>query len=125
MADATITVPDRLIEDIVRGEIVANLPVRLGKRDFVPIAVERELAVVVDRNTTATPKKMTVLPAKLSAPIRQGAVVGHIAVALNGKECGQVNLVAAGAVPRSGFWRTMGTVIAETVMSLFKRGGGG
>ncbi|MGE5549961.1 MAG: D-alanyl-D-alanine carboxypeptidase family protein [Bacteroidota bacterium] len=104
------------------GEVVANLPVTLGKRNQVPVVVERELAAVVDRTVTASPKTAITLPAKVTAPIKQGMVLGRVVVTIEGKECGRTNLIAASSVPRSGFFSALGKVLAETIKSLFKRG---
>ena len=104
------------------GEVVANLPVTLGKRAQVPVVVANELAAVVDRNVTASPKTAVTLPTKLTAPIKQGMVLGRVVVTIDGKECGRTNLIAGASVPRSGFFTALGKVIAETIKSLFKRG---
>lgn len=104
------------------GEIIANLPVQLGKRDRVPVIVAGELSVVVDREVTEAPKKIITLPARVSAPIKKGAVLGRVSVAIAGKECGRVNLAAANDVPRCGFFAALGRVLRETIAGLFKRG---
>ncbi|MGE5549111.1 MAG: D-alanyl-D-alanine carboxypeptidase family protein [Bacteroidota bacterium] len=105
------------------GEVVARLPVRLGRQDTVPVRIANELAVVVGRDVTAAPKKAVILPLKLTAPVKEGRVLGRVIVTIDGKECGRADLVAAATVLRSGFWQTFGKIVAETVMSFFKRGG--
>lgn len=104
------------------GEVVANLPVSLGQRAQVPVVVAEELSAVVDRQVVSVPKKAINLPARVTAPIKQGAVLGRVVVSIDGKECGRVNLIAASTVARSGFWRTLGKVLGEAIASLFKRG---
>ena len=104
------------------GEVVAHLPVSLGQRDQVPVAVARELSIVVDRETTQEPAKAFYLPRKVTAPITQGKVLGKIVISLGKKEYARVDLIAAATVPRCGFWKTFGKVFVETFASLFKRG---
>lgn len=105
-----------------QGETVANIPVNLGESRFVPAVVASDLSLIVERDSTAIPKKDITLPAKVTAPVKKGTILGQVVVTLDGEERGRANLVAGADVVRSGFLKTLGRVLAEIWLSLFRRG---
>lgn len=104
------------------GEVVANLPVSLGERRQVPVVVANELAAVTARDVVAIPKKAVSLPSRITAPVKQGAILGKVIVTIDGKECGRVNLVAGATVRRTGLFKTLGRVLGEAIAAIFRRG---
>lgn len=104
------------------GEILGQVKVALGRQSHVPVAVARELAVVMERDATETPKKAVILPLKVNAPVRKGTVLGRIVLSLKGSECGRVNLIAAENVERSGFFETFFKVLGQAIGGFFRKG---
>ena len=104
------------------GEVVADLPVVLGRKDHVPVVVAEELSVIVERGTAVVPKKRLLLPARVTAPVKRGAVLGQAIAMVDGRECGRAALVAGCSVPRSGFFQTFLKILGGAFQSLFKRG---
>ncbi|MBP2017591.1 D-alanyl-D-alanine carboxypeptidase (penicillin-binding protein 5/6) [Symbiobacterium terraclitae] len=83
------------------GEVLVHLPVRGGKRRAVPVAFERDLAVVLPRTAAEAPPMEVDLAIPLRAPVRAGQQLGRVRVETPGSSASerQVELVAAREVP--------------------------
>ncbi len=90
------------------GEIIGQ-PVRVvrGLTDRVPATVAQDFGVAVRKGQEKKVKTQVTLPANVVAPLARGAKLGEMAVTLDGKEIARVPLVAAEAVPRANFFRSL------------------
>ena len=90
----------------VRGE----LPVTGGTREGVPLALDGDLTLLVNKGDEQNIQLTPELPEALSAPVEAGQQVGHVAVSVDGREVARIPVVAAEGVAakRAGLGRIFG-----------------
>ena len=79
------------------------LPVEMGREGCVPLRYEGEAWALAPKGSAAAEYALA-LPELLAAPIREGQRVGTLTVRLAGETLAEVPILAAGEVPRIGFW---------------------
>lgn len=94
---------------LARGGETIGQPVRVvrGLSDRVPATVATDFGVAVRKGQEKKVKTQVTLPANVAAPLEKGQKVGEMVVTLDGKEIARVPLVAASAVPRANFFRSL------------------
>ena len=80
-----------------------ELPVEMGKQGSVPLRCEGEAWALAPKGSAAAEYALS-LPELLSAPVREGQQVGTLTVRLGGETVAEIPILAAGEVPRIGFW---------------------
>lgn len=93
----------------VRGE----LPVVAGERDGVPLSLDENLTLLIEKGEesgiTLTPR----LPDSVRAPVRAGQRVGSVDVIKDGRVVGQVAVAAAETVNAQSYWDGLRRVLAH------------
>ncbi|MEW6541298.1 MAG: D-alanyl-D-alanine carboxypeptidase family protein [Bacillota bacterium] len=85
------------------GELIKTLPVDKGVHTAVDLIVPHEVCAVVSRGEKEGVDFRVELPARLTAPLRQGEALGAYVVLQNGREVLRVGLVPAKDVPEASF----------------------
>ena len=92
---------------IMHGETAESrkpeLPVEMGKQGSVPLRCEGDAWALAPKGSAAAEYALS-LPELLSAPVREGQQVGTLTVRLGGETVAEIPVLAAGEVPRIGFW---------------------
>ncbi len=96
------------------AEALPELPVELGRTDLAALVVEGAETAVVPKSS-AEPDYRLELPEKLAAPVRAGERVGTLTVTLDGEQLASLPVLAAGDVPRIGFWGVLGRLAGRLV----------
>ena len=90
----------------VRGE----LPVTGGSLESVPLALDGDLTLLMNKSEAAEIELKPSLPSSVAAPIAAGDEVGSVDILLNGRTIARIPVVAASSVARQGFpdaWRRL------------------
>lgn len=83
------------------GEVIGKVPVFRGLEKHVDVVVANELTAVVKRTQKGTVDKKVTIDSLVQAPVKQGQKVGIIELFVDGKPCGNVDLVVAKEVKRA------------------------
>lgn len=101
-------------ENIVKapkGQVATNAPVRFGKQDTVEVATADSLRVLTTKSQRDKISTVVQLDSTVSAPIKEGQVLGQMLAVMDGKTVASVPLVATKSVDEVGFitrmWRGM------------------
>lgn len=78
-----------------QGEVVASVPVRLGRRRAVSVELAHDLALVLPRKSAETPRLEVRIDSQLRAPLRRGQLVGKAVVTDGNAVRAESDLVAA------------------------------
>ena len=89
------------------AETLPEVPVEFGRAEAVDLYVDGAEQAVVPKSSAEAEYRLE-LPDKLSAPVRAGERVGTLTVTLGGEELARLPVLAAGEVPRLGFWGVLG-----------------
>lgn len=93
-----------------------NVAVKGGKKDILPIYNE-SFSIVVDKADKAKVEAIYEIPESISAPIREGDVIGKIRYKLNGEVIGECNIYAGEAVAEIGFFELFVRMLKRIVTS--------
>jgi D-alanyl-D-alanine carboxypeptidase (penicillin-binding protein 5/6) len=99
------------------GETVGKVRVFRGRQKFANAVVAGELSVVVRRDEKkAITKKINLLPL-IKAPVASGQKIGEVTLAISGKPCGRIDLIATKEIKRNslfGIWKEILRSILRT-----------
>jgi len=84
------------------GQRIETLRIWMGEVEDLPVGPAADVAVTIPRRTYDKLSAKLIKAPDISAPIVKGAVVGHISIALEGKEMRRVPLVALRDVAEGG-----------------------
>ena len=102
------------IVDPMENVTLEQVPVVLGKQDFVEVEPEGAGTVLLDKALAGSVTCTAELDESVQAPVQKGQRLGTLRVEAGGKVLREIELVAAEAVPALGFfdiWKQMlGTV---------------
>lgn len=84
-----------------QGEAVAELPVKKGMRETVPIVVGKEISMLLKKDACHDWQTETEVLQHLKAPVAAGEKVGELVYRIEGKEVGRTDLVTGEAVERA------------------------
>ena len=87
-------------EVLKKGATVKTVPVRGGKFDTVELIAQDSVVITVPVREKDNIKTTENIPAQITAPIKKGAIIGHVNVDEGGKKTIQVNILAKDDVPR-------------------------
>lgn len=90
----------------VRGE----MPVTGGSLDSVPLALDGDLTLLMNKAEAAEIELKPNLPLSVAAPVAAGDEIGSVDILLNGRTIARIPVAAAGSVARQGFpdaWRRL------------------
>nr|WP_089727684.1 D-alanyl-D-alanine carboxypeptidase family protein [Candidatus Thiosymbion oneisti] len=84
------------------GQRIETLRIWMGEVEDLPVGPAEDVSVTIPRRTYDKLSAKLVKDRDISAPIVKGAVVGHVSIALEGKEVRRVPLVALRDVAEGG-----------------------
>lgn len=84
-----------------QGDVLLAAPVRGGKVPAVPLALSRDLPIVVPRKGTEQPRLEVQVQEGIQAPIAKGQYLGRATVWIGGKRYDEAVLTAARDVPKA------------------------
>lgn len=90
----------------VRGE----MPVTGGSLDSVPLALDGDLTLLMNKAEAAEIELKPNLPPSVAAPVAAGDEIGSVDILLNGRNIARIPVAAADSVARQGFpdaWRRL------------------
>ena len=87
-----------------KGEIVANLPIEKGEIDILPLVLERDSYLLLDKTSESNIEKDLIYPESISAPIEQGQKIGELHVRINSEELDVINLLAKSQVDKASLF---------------------
>jgi len=90
----------------VRGE----MPVTGGSLDSVPLALDGDLTLLMNKAEAAEIELKPNLPPSVAAPVAAGDEIGSVDILLNGRTIARIPVAAADSVARQGFpdaWRRL------------------
>ena len=87
---------------------LANAKVLYGVAPNVAAGVAQTWTLVVPKGQAATVQTSVSLTPDLTAPIAKGAVIGKLVATADGKQLGEVPIVALASVERAGFFQRIG-----------------
>jgi D-alanyl-D-alanine carboxypeptidase (penicillin-binding protein 5/6) len=113
-----------LKEVLKKGSTVKTTAVKGGKVDTVELIAQDGVIMTLPVQEKDSLKIVATIPAQISAPIKKGAVVGHVSIEKDGKQIKQINLLAENDVPR-GWQRFImigGVILGSIVVVLILSG---
>lgn len=84
-----------------QGEVVRRIGVDRGKREYVPVALDGDLAMVVPRTGGQVPPIQLDLQERVAAPVQQGQRLGTATISLSDGRDVRVPLVASESIPEA------------------------
>lgn len=97
------------------GEVVSKVKVQKGKTAQLEIIAPRQLSVLVKKGAAEGITQKVVVPEKVSAPVKEGQVIGKLVVYQDGKVLTEFELKAPSAIDKAGWW----TLFKRTASHLF------
>lgn len=85
------------------GEIVGRVRVFRGRQTSVDAVVPGELTAIVKRDFQGKVHQRIKLYPVIQAPVKTGQKIGAVELSVEGKNCGQIDLLAAKSVERASF----------------------
>ncbi len=85
------------------GETISNIPVKKGTKANVE-AEYKGFSSILPKSEQGKISSQISLPEELSAPIKQGEVIGNVVYKIDGKELGRSDIVAKETVEKLSFW---------------------
>ena len=95
----------------VRG----GMPVTGGAQDSVKLRLEQDMTLLVQKGAEDAIELVPNLPESLSAPVREGDIVGSVDIVRGGEVLGRVNVAAAQTVERQSFADGLQKVLEEWI----------
>lgn len=92
------------------AKVRGMMPVRAGSGEEVELVIGEDLTLMLSKTDELNIEVTPSVPEYITAPVETGQKVGRIAVTLDGREIGEVPIVAAQSVARRGYkdsWRIM------------------
>ena len=90
-----------------------------GQQASVNAIIPRELTAILKRDFKGEIVKTIKLMSLIHAPVQKGAKIGEVILTAEGKQCGQIDLVADCTVKRASFfelcWQIFGKIIGVGV----------
>jgi D-alanyl-D-alanine carboxypeptidase (penicillin-binding protein 5/6) len=97
------------------GEAIGKVKVFRGNQLEVPAITAKDLTAITKRDFTGTIVKTIKLAPLVKAPVSSGQKLGEVYLSVNGKRCGQVDLIAAQTVARASFFRIWRQIIEQII----------
>lgn len=98
---------------IEKGAVAERLKVKKGTVKEIDLIAADELNLIVPKGQTKNIQKKVVSDGSIMAPVAQGQKCGDLVALRDGKEIGRVDLVAAGPVPKAGFFQMLQDMVGN------------
>lgn len=90
-----------------KGEIVKNIGIEKGEKDFVNIVFEKDNFVLLPKGQNDNIDKSIMFEEHLVAPISKGDVLGKMIVSIDGKKSHEIDLIAEEDIGKIGLFDMM------------------
>lgn len=97
------------------GETIGAVKVFRGQQATVTAVVPREFAAVLKRDAQGNIVKTVQLDRLAQAPVRKGQTIGKVRVSVDGKSCGEIELVAGAEVKRASIFQIWWQIFRQTI----------
>lgn len=84
-------------------QLGSNLAVAGGTRPFVNVHAAQEFSLLIEKGKEGSLEKELVLLEDISAPLKQGDIIGYLKIMLDGQEVGRVDVVSGQNVDERNF----------------------
>ena len=94
-----------------KGDVVSKADIWLGKAAQVPLVINNDLDITISRHARGNMKVKVIYNSPLAAPVRRGAVVGHVVVSVPGRPKLEVPVFAGADIGRLGVFGRLVTAV--------------
>ena len=94
-----------IVEPFDSGDVIATLPVWLGKSDIVNATIDQDLAFGIQTSERNNIKAVVFIPETLRAPVEKGQKIGVLKVSGLGGGDQEIPLFAQDTVKKSGIFK--------------------
>ena len=100
---------------IKQGDIVGEITVEKGVSDLVSVCAKTEFSLLVPKLQKGGCEGEIIIDESIKAPVEKGQIVGNMIFRADGKEVGEIELIAADSVEKKSFT----SVLYELFLKLF------
>jgi len=100
---------------IKQGDIVGEIAVEKGVSDLVSVCAKAEFSLLVPKSQKGGCEGEIIMDESIKAPVEKGQIVGNMIFRADGKEVGEIELIAADSVGKKSFT----SVLYELFLKLF------
>jgi len=100
---------------IKQGDIVGEIAVEKGVSDLVSVCAKTEFSLLVPKSQKGGCEGEIIMDESIKAPVEKGQIVGNMIFRADGKEVGEIELIAADSVGKKSFT----SVLYELFLKLF------
>lgn len=100
---------------IKQGDIVGEIAVEKGVSDLVSVCAKTEFSLLVPKSQKGGCEGEIIIDESIKAPVEKGQIVGNMIFRADGKEVGEIELIAADSVGKKSFT----SVLYELFLKLF------
>ena len=87
------------------GEVLNRARIWKGEKEKLPLGLNRDLNVTIPRHQYQNLDARMEIEPKIMAPIKQGDVLGHVSITLNGEAVTEASLVALKSIADGNIWQ--------------------
>ncbi|MES9944792.1 MAG: D-alanyl-D-alanine carboxypeptidase family protein [Candidatus Thiodiazotropha sp.] len=87
------------------GEVLNRARIWKGEKEKLPLGLNRDLNVTIPRHQYQNLDARMEIEPKIMAPIKQGDVLGHVSITLNGDPVTEAQLVALKSIADGNIWQ--------------------
>ena len=95
-------------------KFIENVPVLSGTSDFLPIS-SCEFSTIVEKGKLSSVELIYEIPESLTAPVKEGEVIGKIIYMLDGERLGETDIVAGAEVEKISFFGILFRILSRIV----------
>jgi D-alanyl-D-alanine carboxypeptidase (penicillin-binding protein 5/6) len=92
---------------------ICEVDINKGKTNKITLVAARDVGALHQKGKIIKPQTTINIQEKITAPIAKGQKLGEIIVAIDGQETERVDLLAATAAPKAGFWFNFKNIISQ------------
>ncbi|MCU7865970.1 MAG: D-alanyl-D-alanine carboxypeptidase [Candidatus Thiodiazotropha sp. (ex Lucinoma borealis)] len=87
------------------GEVLNRARIWKGEREKLPLGLTEDLNITIPRHQYQNLDARMEIEPKIMAPVKQGEVLGHVSVTLNGEPITEASLVALKSIADGNIWQ--------------------
>ncbi|MCU7930096.1 MAG: D-alanyl-D-alanine carboxypeptidase [Candidatus Thiodiazotropha sp. (ex Codakia rugifera)] len=87
------------------GEVLNRARIWKGEREKLPLGLTEDLNITIPRHQYQNLDARMEIEPRIMAPVKQGEVLGHVSVTLNGESITEASLVALKSIANGNIWQ--------------------
>ncbi|MCG7884691.1 MAG: D-alanyl-D-alanine carboxypeptidase family protein [Candidatus Thiodiazotropha endolucinida] len=87
------------------GEVLNRARIWMGDKEKLPLGLSQDLNVTIPRHQYQNLDARMEIEPKIMAPVKQGEVLGHVSISLNGEPVTEAPLVALKSIADGNIWQ--------------------